>query len=62
MTEHYNLCGCGSNLPREAEYDARGIFLTFVCDDCREEKLRKYRKDVLEDADYWCDEPIDEDY
>jgi len=27
------------------EYDARGIYLTKVCDKCEKEKLSKYRKD-----------------
>jgi hypothetical protein len=30
-----------------------------VCDSCREAKLSKYRPDVLSDAKYWADEPIE---
>lgn len=56
------LCFCGSMQPKEAEYDARGIFLTYVCDECRAEKLGHYRSDVLTDSNYWADEPIEEDY
>ena len=41
------------------EYDARGIFLCRVCDDCQDAKLAQYRPDVLTDASYWHDEPID---
>jgi hypothetical protein len=55
-------CRCGSGQIRYAEYDARGIFLDYVCDQCREAKLKKYRPDVLTDSNYWHDEPIDEDY
>ena len=48
-----------------AEYDNRGIYLTFVCDVCVEAKLTKYRKDVLCNAlnavKYWADEPIEEE-
>jgi len=45
------------------EYDARGIPLARVCDDCREEKLKKYRPEVLNDSNYEADEPIEpEDY
>ena len=29
------------------EYDAQGIFLTRVCDSCVEEKLSKYRPEIL---------------
>jgi hypothetical protein len=55
------LCTCPSGKPRWAEYDARGIFLTYVCEGCQKEKLSRYRSDVLTDASYWHDEPIDED-
>ena len=52
-------CFCGSGLERDAEYDARGIFLTYACDHCRDEKLSRYRADVLADPAYIADEPID---
>ena len=56
-------CSCGSGEQRIAAYDARGIFLTFVCSKCRKEKLSRYRADVLTNPNYWCDEPIEpEDY
>lgn len=54
-------CDCGSGEWREEEYDAPGIFLTFVCAKCRKEKLSGYRPDVLSDPNYWTDEPIEED-
>lgn len=54
-------CSCGSNNQREAVYDARGIFLCYVCDDCRQTKLSKFRPDVLTDPNYWHDEPLDEE-
>ncbi len=44
------------------EYDARDIPLCRVCDKCRDQKLSKYRPDVLTDSDYWHDEPLDEEY
>ena len=44
------------------EYDARGIPLTFVCDKCVDDKLKRYRQDVLTDSQYWADEPIDSEY
>lgn len=54
----YMKCSCGSGLEKDAEYDARGIFLTYVCDKCRDEKLSHYRRDVLENSNYECDEEI----
>lgn len=47
---------------RWAEYDARGIFLTYVCPVCRSAKLAEFRPDVLTDPGYWHDEPIDEEW
>jgi len=46
---------------RWTEYDARGIPLCQVCDNCVSIKLSKYRPDVLIDPNYWHDEPIEED-
>ena len=54
-------CNCGSGLPREAKYDARGIFLTYVCPKCEKDKLAKYRPDVLNNPSYEADEPIEPD-
>lgn len=45
---------------RWAEHDARGIFLTYVCDRCPASKLACYRADVLTDSNYWHDEPLDD--
>jgi hypothetical protein len=53
-------CFCGSGEQKWAEYDAQGIFLTYVCDSCRDEKLSKYRPEILTgytQAD--VDEPIE---
>ena len=56
-------CPCGSGKDSWWEDDARGIPLCRVCDKCRKEKLKRYRPDVLSDANYWADEPIEpEDY
>lgn len=54
-------CNCGSDLPRRDLRDARGIFCTFVCDKCEEEKRSHFRPDIFTDPDYWTDEPIEED-
>lgn len=53
-------CNCGSGKPREEQRDARGIFLCFTCDDCHDEKMKRYRPDVLTDPSYWTDEPVDD--
>ena len=34
------------------EHDARGIPLCRVCDKCREEKLSRFRPDVLTNSNY----------
>lgn len=57
-----NTCHCGSGKPAHWEYDARGIPLCKVCDDCEEQQLSKFRPEVLTNSNYECDEPIDEDY
>lgn len=46
---------------RWPEADARGIFLTYVCGQCRASKLAKYRPDVLRNPNYEADEDIDEE-
>jgi hypothetical protein len=55
------LCPCGSGKQSWWEHDARGIPLCRVCDECRKEKLSRYRPDVLTDPNYWTDEPVEED-
>ena len=36
-------CNCGSGEPPWAEKDGYGIFLCYVCDKCRKEKLSHFR-------------------
>jgi len=55
-TQHYHTKHDGSWW----EYDARGIEIARVCKECKPHKLKGYRSDVLTDANYWHDEPIDE--
>jgi cbb3-type cytochrome oxidase cytochrome c subunit len=52
-------CPCGSGELRAAQYDGHGIFLTFTCIKCHEERMSGFRADIHER--YECDEPIDED-
>ena len=53
------LCDCGSGLVGEWKHDARGIELCVACSSCWPRKRLKYRQDVLEDPNYWADEPIE---
>lgn len=59
---HARPCPCGSGKLSWWENDARGIPLDRVCDDCVDEKLSRYRPEVLTDGNYYCDEPVDEEY
>ena len=60
--DRIRLCSCGSGEEPEEVYDARGIFIANVCSKCRKDRLKGYRLDVLNDPNYECDEPIEEDY
>lgn len=51
-------CVYGHVHTKSAQYDARGIFLTYTCDACHDHKMRRYRPDVLTDPSYWADEEI----
>lgn len=43
-----------------AEYDAQGIYLCRVCSKCREDKLSRYRPEILTGYDQSdVDEPIE---
>ena len=52
-------CNCGSGSEGFPEFDARGIFISFCCDNCRKEKLAPYHPEVLVDPSYKADEPIE---
>lgn len=54
-------CACGSTRKRRPLFDARGIFCTYVCDECEEEKKKEFRPDIFTDPDYWISEPVEED-
>jgi len=55
-------CPCGSGEASWPEYDARGIYLCRVCEACETERLSVFRPDIFTDANYWTDEPVEEDY
>jgi len=41
-------CPCGSNKPRRPLLDSRGVFYSYICDDCEEEKRNKYRQEIFD--------------
>ena len=54
-------CRCGSGLTHHALYDARGIFVSYVCTKCEPSVRDRYRADIFTDADYWTDEEVEGD-
>lgn len=52
-------CNCGSGQYAPQRLDGHGIFLTYACDACWPEKLKKYRPDIMQAYDA-C-EDIDSD-
>ena len=61
MQRSQSPCSCGSGKPMSPQFDARGIFLTYTCQDCHNRKIARYRSDVLTDPAYWADEAIEDD-
>jgi hypothetical protein len=59
MREYLENCSCGSGFEAHAIRDARGIFIGYMCQDCKVERLSGYRQDVLTDPNYKTDEPIE---
>jgi len=55
-------CNCGSGLDRKEVLDARGIFVSYVCQNCYSEILDGYRYDIFVDSNYATDEEIEGDY
>jgi len=55
-------CHCGSGQYSWWEFDAQGIPLCRVCENCRAERLSHYRPEILSGYDQSdVDEPIEED-
>ena len=55
----FKYCPCGSQKNSWWESDARGIPLARICEDCKEERLEKFKKEVRINPNYDADEPID---
>lgn len=53
-------CACGSGLVRRPLYDAKSIFVAYVCDLCEKRIKSKYRDDIFTNPSYWTDEPVEE--
>jgi hypothetical protein len=52
-------CPCGSDEYPDAQRDGYGIFLCYTCSKCEQEKMSKYRSDIMER--YETDEQIEEE-
>ena len=59
LAEHLR-CPCGSGEYGEPLYDARGIYVSKVCEKCEAKIKAGFRSDIFTDSDYWHDEPIEE--
>lgn len=58
----YKPCPCGSDMPSYWQHDARGIELCRTCEACHDDKMKRYRRDVLVNPNYEADEGIEGDY
>ena len=54
-------CLCGSGNEPWPLYDARGIYVSLVCESCEEEVRSRYRPEIFDDSNYECDEQIEPD-
>jgi hypothetical protein len=50
---------CNSGKYHEAVYDARGIYVGKVCEDCEKQTLAHYRPEIFTDPNYETDEPVE---
>ena len=55
------ICSCGSGQYRYELTDARGIFISYVCDECVDKTMAHYRPEIFQDLKYEANEPVDED-
>lgn len=54
-----NACPCGSGHEAWPLHDARGIFVSYVCEICEKEKRSRYRSEIFDNPNYETDEPIE---
>lgn len=57
MSSKPRPCPCGSGKISYWQYDGYGIELCRTCEDCHDEKMKRYRPDIKER--YETDEPIE---
>lgn len=57
-----NPCACGSRLARFALYDARRIFVTFVCHRCIARKKAEFRPEIFTDPNYETSEDVEGEF
>jgi len=50
---------CNSGKYHETVYDARGIYVGKVCEDCEKQALAPYRPEIFTDPNYETDEPVE---
>lgn len=55
------FCHCGSEKYSYELYDAKGIYVSRVCEDCEEEVKAGFRPEIFEDSNYYTEEPVDND-
>jgi len=55
------ICKCGSGRHSYELIDARGIYVSRVCEKCEDEVKSRYRPEIFEEMNYWTDEPVEEE-
>jgi len=55
-----NKCLCGSGKRRFALYDAAGIFCTFVCYSCVDEKTKQYKPAIFKKGTLYSQNGLEE--
>ena len=55
------LCPCHSKKPSRELFDARGIYVARVCDECEPKVRKKYRTEIFTNPNYYAEEPIDDE-
>lgn len=54
------LCRCGSGHLRHALYDARAIFVAYVCARCEATVRGRFRPEIFTDPNYDTDEDVED--
>ena len=54
-------CICGSGLESQQLFDARGIYVSWVCRKCEQKVRSKFRPEIFTNSHYEVDEPIEDE-